>query len=259
MTSAKWKMIEAEGDTLLNRQDFEGALKKYNQAVELSKLKDAESKRMLYKRAICFYSLQNFQQALADLNTFIPEFPSFPRAKFLRAFVNRELGDTRAQLNDINDLLVFNPSSPDLIKFKANIYLEANQYDSAKRELLSLQKLTNDEEIETQLGLSYYNLNDADSAFIHFDAALNFNGGYAPAYMYITSLCLEQEAFEMALDYVDLGLRLDPENQQLLFYKGIALAETDKVQEGCSLLAKVFYAGMDQAGDYLKQYCYNKD
>jgi len=110
------------------------------------------------------------------------------------------------------------------------------------------------------LGFTYYNLSDPDSAFLHFDSALSHNGGHAPAYMYMTSLCLEQEAYEMAFTYVDLGLRLEPENKQLLFYKGIALAENENLEEGCRILAKVFYAGVDQAGDYLKQYCYsNKD
>lgn len=256
-SSAKWKEIEAEGDTLLNRQDFQGALAAYNKVVELSKLKDTEAKAILYKRAICFYSVGEFQKALDDLNIFIPAYPSFPRARFLRAYVNRELGNTQAQLDDINELLVMSPMNPDLIKFKAGIYLESDQYKEAKAELLSLQKLTNDEQIETQLGFVYYSLSDPDSAFLHFDSALSLNGGYTPAYMYMTSLCLEQQAYDMALTYVDLGLRLEPQNQQLLFYKGIALAESENLIEGCRILSKVFHEGLDQAGDYLQQYCYS--
>ncbi|HEU5293062.1 MAG TPA: hypothetical protein VFU05_20595, partial [Cyclobacteriaceae bacterium] len=173
------------------------------------------------------------------------------------AFVYRELGNTQAQLDDINQLIAQNPSNADLLKFKAGIFLESEKYREAKTELLNVQKLTNDEQIETQLGFVYYSLNNPDSAYIHFDSALSLNGGYAPAYMYMTSLCLEQEAFELALTYVDLGLRLEPGNQQLLFYKGIALAESNRLEEGCRVLANVFYAGLDQAGDYLKQYCYS--
>jgi hypothetical protein len=56
---------------------------------------------------------------------------------------------------------------------------------------------------------------------------------------------------------VDIGLRLEPGDQQLLFYKGVALAETEKLDEGCRILSNLFYAGVDQAGDYLKQYCYS--
>lgn len=257
-TSEKWKAMEAEGDTLLNREDFEGAIKIYNKVAELTKLKDTESKGVLYKRAICFYSVGEFQKALNDLNVFIPEYPSFLRAVYLRAFVNRELGNTQAQLSDINELLTLNPFNPDLLKFKASIYLESEQYEEAKTELLTLQKLFNNEEIETQLGFIYYNLSEPDSAFQHFDTALSLNAGYVPAYLYMTSLCLEQEAYDMALTYVDIGIRLEPENQQLLFYKGIALAENKNTEEGCRILAKVFYGGMDQAGDYLKQYCYSE-
>src|SRR5688572_2865477 len=86
-SSAKWKVIEAEGDTLLNQQDFQGAVKSYNKVIELSKLKDTESKGVLYKRAICFYNLGEFQKAIDDLNVFIPEYPHFPNAIYLRAFV----------------------------------------------------------------------------------------------------------------------------------------------------------------------------
>ena len=257
-SSAKWKVFETEGDTLLNRQDFTGAIEKYNKVVEISKLKDAESKGVLYKRAICFYSVGQFQKALDDLQIFIPEYPGFPRAKLLRAFINRELGDVPAQLKDINELLELSPGNPDLLKFKATIFLSTEQYAEAKVALLEIQKFANDEEIETQLGFVYNALGDPDSAFVHFEAALNINAGYTPAYMYISSVCLEQEAYEMALTYLDLALRLEPENQQLLFYKGIALAETDNLDEGCRLLSKVFYGGLDQAGDYLKQYCYGE-
>jgi len=56
-SSAKWKVIEVEGHTLLNRQDFQGAIKIYNNVVELSKLKDTESKGVLYKRAICLCAM----------------------------------------------------------------------------------------------------------------------------------------------------------------------------------------------------------
>ncbi len=249
--------MEAEGDTLLNHQDFEGAIKIYNNIVELSKLNDTESKGVLYKRAICFYSVGEFQKALDDLQIFIPEYPVFSRAKLLRAFVNRELGNTQAQLDDINELLLLDSANPDLLKFKASIFLETEKYREAKTALLDLQKIVNDEEIETQLGFTYSNLNEPDSAFAHYDSALSINGGYSPAYIYISSLCLEQEAYALALTYVDLGLRLEPENLTLQFYKGIALAETENLTEGCRLLAKSFYSGMDQAGDYLKQYCYS--
>ena len=58
------------------------------------------------------------------------------------------------------------------------------------------------------------------------------------------------------LKYINLALRLDPKNKQALFYKGAALIELEKIDEGCSCLNRAFYAGMDEAGDYLKEYCF---
>lgn len=258
-SSAKWKIIETEADTLFERQDFAGAIKLYDKVIELSKLKDRESKGVLYKRSVCYYSIGEYQKALEDINAFIPEFSTVPQAKLLRAFINRELGDNEAQLNDLNELLSLNPMNPDLLKWKSAILLDSDKFEEAKKELINIQKFINDEEIETQLGFAYSSLEQPDSALIHFESALSINAGYLPAYMYISSLCLDQEAYQMALTYIDLGLKLESENTNLIFYKGIALVETKKPEEGCRFLLKAFNAGLDQAGDYLKQYCYNAE
>jgi len=258
-SSAKWKVIEIEADTLFERQDFSGAIKLYDKVIELSQLKDRESKGVLYKRSVCYYSIGEFQKALDDINAFIPEFSTVPQAKLLRAFINRELGNSEAQLSDLNELISLNPMNPDLVKWKTAVLLDTEKFEEAKKELILLQKFTNDEEIETQLGFAFFSLEQPDSAFIHFDNALAINGGYLPAYLYISSLCLEQNAFELAMTYIDLGLRLEPENSSLLFYKGVALVETEKRKDGCRYIFKAFNAGFDQAGDYLKQYCYSPE
>jgi hypothetical protein len=57
---------------------------------------------------------------------------------------------------------------PDLLKWRASLYLEMDKFTDAKNELLGIQKLTNDEEIETQLGFTYYNLDQPDSASTSF-------------------------------------------------------------------------------------------
>jgi tetratricopeptide (TPR) repeat protein len=257
--SEKWKTIEAQADTLLNNQDFAGALKLYNRVAELSKLKTKEDKGVLYKRSVCYYSIGEFEKALADINGFIPEYEGFPQAKLLRAFIYRELGDDEGQLNDIETLLSYNPMNKDLIKWKSAIYLGSEKFEEAKEQLLKVQQFANDEEIETQLGFAYYNLDSSDSAFIHFENAMSLNAGYLPAYLYMSTLCLDEQAYELALTYIDIALKLDAKNPNLFLYKGIALIETKQQEEGCRNLVKAFQAGLDQAGDYLRQYCYSAD
>nr|HPI79393.1 hypothetical protein [Cyclobacteriaceae bacterium] len=103
---------------------------------------------------------------------------------------------------------------------------------------------------------AYYNLEQVDSAFVSINKAIELEPTYLPAYLYGGSFGLQEGNNELALKYLEVALRLDPENLNALFYKGIALLELDRVDEGCSLLAKAFYAGEDDAGDYLKEKCY---
>ncbi len=253
---SKIAVAEALGDTLLNRENFVGAIKQYNKVAKATKLKTAENRRILYKRALCYFYLSEYDKALADLDIFIDENQNLPRAKILRAFIFRELGENERQLADLNDVLDADQFNIDLLKWRAGLLVEMEMHREAVSELKKIKLWGTDEEVELYLGMSYYGLNEPDSAITHFDAAIALNGGFLPAYMYAGMLSLEQQAFPLALTYLNLALMLEPNNLQLKFYKGIALIETDKKDEGCSLLSKAFYGGIDEAGDYLKEYCY---
>jgi tetratricopeptide (TPR) repeat protein len=255
----KLKAIETLGDTLLGQQDIAGALKQYNKVIKSTKLKDVESRQILYKRALCYFYLQDFTQALADLTVFIEDNPNLYRARILRAFINRELDDLVSQLVDLDEVLDWDPMNIDLLKWRAGLLVETGDYSRGLDELRKIQLFGNDEEVELYLGLCYYSLEKPDSAMIHFDQAIALNGGFVPAYLYASSVALEEEAYELALSYINLGLMLDAKNLQLIFYKGIALVETGKKDEGCRLLNKAFYSGLDDAGDYLVEYCYPKE
>ena len=97
---------------------------------------------------------------------------------------------------------------------------------------------------------------ELDSAFISFNKSIELDATYLPAYLYAGSVALEEGDNLLGLKYLNLALRLDPKNKEALFYKGAALIELKRVDEGCGCLNRAFYAGMDEAGDYLKEYCY---
>ena len=88
-----------------------------------------------------------------------------------------------------------------------------------------------------------------------FDEVIAEDPNHIQTYLYAASLCLDEDAYELALNYVEKGLQKEPTNNTLLFYKGIALVETDRRSEGCRCLTKAFNAGIDDAGEYLKEYC----
>jgi tetratricopeptide (TPR) repeat protein len=250
--------IMAQADTLLAREDYSGALALYNKIIDKSKVLSDEDYVVYYKRAFCYYGLERFDQALTDINQYIQKKPD-DQAKLLRAYINQELGNYEDQLKDINEFMTARPGNLELLQWRASVLMEMENYKDAQRDIKEILKYQDSPELKSYLGLTYYYLNDADSALSIFDEVISREPGHLQTYLYAASLSLEQDAYELALRYIDQGLKKDPTNNTLLFYKGIALVESDKVTEGCRCLSKVFAAGFDDAGDYLKSYCYGAD
>ena len=252
----KWKVWEAEGDTLLDRQDFEGAIARYTKVIKTTKLKDREAFGCVYKRAVAYYSIGNFENALADLEIFVPAYPQVPQAKLLRALVYKGLGDTEKQLQDLNEALAYQQDNPGLLKWRASLYLDIGEYALARNDAEQARQLQDDAEVELYLGFAWYYLDQPEEAIACINKAIELDATYLPAYLYGGTFSLEQEQFDKALQYLNLALRLDPKNLTATMYKGIALVELEKTEEGCRCLRKAYYAGEDAAGDYLKEYCY---
>ncbi len=255
----KWKEWEAKADTLYKQEDFREAVKLYTKAIDLSKLKDKDAYRSVYKRAVSYYTLGQFDAALKDLDLFIPQYPNVAQAKLLRAFIYRELGDDDKQLENLEEAIGSQAPNPDLLKWRGLLYLQKSEYAKAKSDLTLARLLQDDPEVETYLGLAYYNLQQKDSAYTSFNKSIELDAMYTPAYLYAGSVSLEDTNYKLALEYLNLALRLEPKNKEAIFYKGIALIELERTDEGCSCLNRAFYAGMDDAAGYLKEYCYPTD
>jgi tetratricopeptide (TPR) repeat protein len=252
----KLKQQEAEADTLMNRQDFEGALKVYTKILKAAKEKDQFYYTVLYKSAVSNYSTGKYDIALRQLEEFIPAYPAFPQGRLLRAFIYREQGDVENQLKELEESLTLQPGNLELRKWRATLLLDRGSYDSAKNDLKLIRMYQDDAEVEAYLGFAYSNSDQADSALVSFNKAIELDATFQPAYLYAGSLCLQEGEYDLALKYLNLALRLNPKNHTALFYKGVALVEKEKVDEGCSCLAKAFRLGADDAGDYLQEYCY---
>ncbi|HEX6225860.1 MAG TPA: tetratricopeptide repeat protein, partial [Chryseolinea sp.] len=203
----------------------------------------------------CYYGLEKYTDALNDINIVIDKYPK-PQAKLLRAYVNRALEDYEAQLVDLNELISLNPDNPEMIQWRASVLMESEKYEEAQRDIRKLLQYQESPQLKAYLGLTYYYQDEPDSALMMFDEIVQENPDFTPSYIYAASLCLDEDAYELALNYADKGLQKEPDNNTLLFYKGIALVESDQKIEGCRCLTKAFNLGIDDVGDYLKEYCY---
>jgi tetratricopeptide (TPR) repeat protein len=247
-----------QADTLMGREDYNGALALYTKVIETSRLATPQELQVLYKRAYCYYSLERFDDALKDINNYIDKTGDL-QGKLLRAYVYQELGRAEDQLKDIDELAQSSPDNLDLLRWRASVLMDAEKYKEARRDIQKIMMIDQSPEIVGFLGLTYYYDNDPDSALLIFDRVLAAHPEHVQTYVYASSLALEQESYPLALDYINKGLQQDPSNGTLIFYKGIALVESENVDEGCRCLSRAFAGGTDDAGDYLKQYCYGID
>ena len=253
----KEPLWEAEADTLMDHQDFVGAVKLYSKIISESKLKSKDDYRPLYKRAVAYYSSADFENALRDINRFIPEFEQNHQAHILRALIYRQMGDNEKQLVDVEKALELRGGNVEVIKWRGSLLMEKREYQRAKSDFLLVKSIRDEAEVETNLGFVYYSLGSLDSALVYFNKSIALDVTYEPTYLYAGSFCLQEEQYQKALTYLNLALRLDPDNINAIFYKGIALVELKRETEGCSCLNKAFAAGQDDAADYLKQHCYD--
>ncbi|HEY3402257.1 MAG TPA: tetratricopeptide repeat protein [Ohtaekwangia sp.] len=246
---------EAEADLLLEQQDYAGAEKKYTQILTKSK-GVSTNPQLFYKRAYAYFGLEQFNNALKDLNLYLEKNPSDLQAKLLRANVYLGQGDADNALNDIDALILVNPN-PELLRWRVSVAMEAGKFKIAQQDILTLLNQEQSPELEAYLGLTYYYQDKQDSAMFIFNSVIKKYPEYVQSYLYAGSLCLEAGEYDLALEYINKGLRLEPGNETLLFYKGATLVEKpERVNEGCRCLMKAFTAGFDDAADYLKEYCY---
>jgi tetratricopeptide (TPR) repeat protein len=254
--SAKVKKWEVEADTAMSQQDYPKAIKIYSKIVKTSKLKERADYGALYKRAVCYFSTGDFNHALEDLDKVVPQFPQLPQARMLRALVHKELGNKDKKLEDLEQALLGDPANANMLKWRASVYLEDEEYALARKDLETAKVFGDDAETEMYLGVAQYNSGSVDSAFLSLDKSIELDATYLPAYLYASSFCLEEDRYEQAIKYLDFAHMLDPKNTTVYFYKGIALVELEKTEEGCVYLRKAFYGGLDDASGYLKEHCF---
>lgn len=247
----------------MQEQNYEAAKALFTRIIDASGLQQPQDYQFLYRRAVCWFYLEQLDSALADLEKFRGRMDHIPQPHVLRVFVYRQMGQTRNELKSLNVLMEMPGQEPDDMaqyhRWRASAYLNLDEYDSARNDLRIAFASGEDAESNGLLAFIHYRKGAVDSAMMALNRAIELDYEYVPAYRYAASFCLEQGDNERALQYALVGLRVEPANAGLTFVRGVALVETGRIDEGCSCLNRAFYSGEEDAGYYLDQYCYSND
>lgn len=100
--------VLAEGNSLFVDEDYEGALKKFNEAIEME---DTNSD-FFAKRSFCFYKLADFPAALKDANKAIELDPTSATAFLRKGMAAFSLEEYNSALEAFNKAGTLNPAPP---------------------------------------------------------------------------------------------------------------------------------------------------
>jgi tetratricopeptide (TPR) repeat protein len=246
---------EVQGDTLLNRGDFKGAAELFTKLISKTKFSTPEDFDLFYKRGVALMQMGNLDAALADANRY-KKATGDDQGHVLKVYIYQEMDKLDEALSQIDSLQQKYPDNPDLAQWKIQTLMGAERHADAKAELQKVLAKNRDPKLLLSLGLTHYYLGELEEAFAVFDGLIKEDPTQPEPYLYVSSLCLEDGLYEMSLKYAERGLAQNSSEPNLMFYKGIALHELGKSEEGCRFMARAFNKGVDDAGDYLKEYCY---
>lgn len=254
-----------EGRALMEEGNYGKALEIYSKVIQSTGKLPKEGPtpgssyfEALYSRAVCFYYLDESDKAIADLDLFLANIPSFPQAYLLKSIIYQRQQRFEEQLNTLNLALPFFKESDKhkIFRLRAGAFLGLEKIDSALVDLKAVLAVEEDAEALSMLGFIQYKKRNYDSAIFSLNKAIGLDHSYMSTYRYAVYLCLELDQKEKAMTYINLALLVEPETPELLFFKGIVFQDWGRLDEACSLFNRAFYAGIDDAGDYLSEYCY---
>lgn len=246
---------EVKADTLLNQGDFKGAADLLTTLINKTRFVSAEDYDLYYKRGVASFELKEFEKAIADANRFLKGSGN-DQGHVLKVYIYQQMDKPDDAIGQIDSLQRKYPDNAELAQWRIQTLMEAERYSDAKSELKKAIAKNPNPKMSLFLGLSHYHLGEFNEAFATFNEITSADPSFMEGYLYPASLCLEDGLYEKSLEFCEKGLKQNSADPNLLFYKGVALYELKNVDESCRYLARAFNKGMDDAADYLKEYCY---
>ncbi len=246
---------EVQGDTLLNRGDFKGAAELFTKLIAKTRFTTAEDYDLYYKRGAAYLQMHDHNNALSDARTYLSK-TGDDQGRVLQVYIYQDMGKPDEAITQVDSLQLKYPDNQEIAQWKIQLLMDAERYADVKGLLQKAIAQGGDSKMKLWLGLAHYYLGELNEAFTTFDGLIAEDPTKMEPYLYAASLCLEDGLYEKSLQYSDQGLKQNPADASLMFYKGIALYETKNTEESCRYLARAFNKGVDDAADYLKEYCY---
>lgn len=221
------------GSAKFQMGDTEGALNEMDKALKI----DPEP-AFYYHRAECFYQLERYDDAVADLTICIELEPNQPATYFQRGVALSQQGKSKESIQDFEEAIRLDLDDPEVYAWLSLELCNQKEYEQSISVLDSaIGAYRDNADLVFRRGCAFYSAYDYDSAIRDFDEALAIGGDDATV-VYWRGLTLEQLlGYDAAIAEFSTALEQDDTFFDAWVARGAAYLEIDDTAHAISDLS----------------------
>ncbi len=224
-----WVAYLELGREALQAGNYQESLEFFEQS-----LKRQGSSKTYLNRAVTYFHLQKFEQALADNNRALQLDPEFAGAYHNRGFIYANLNQHERAILDYNEALKYNPQFTKAFYNRGNAYMRLNQPRLAIADYTAALKLKPDYfKSHHNRGLAYFQLQHYQKAIQNFDQAIRFDPKYADAYRNRGAAYFYLKKYEQALQNYEQALKINPNYTDVYNHRGFLYMQFGHKERAC--------------------------
>ncbi|CAM1347276.1 tetratricopeptide repeat protein [Tenacibaculum insulae] len=202
-----WSMLGME---YLYLNDFENAQLNFAKCIEV----DYEDYSSLYNIVYCFDMLENHEDAIRFLNSYVDKNPYCEIAWHQLGKQYFELGMYKKALSSFDYSVLIDESFIGGYLEKAKTFEALNNYEEAiKNYLITLELDDPTAFAYIRIGACYENLNNIHTAIHFYKKAAHEDPLLDKAWMLLTNACFNDNDFQKALHYINKAIQIDDANE----------------------------------------------
>jgi tetratricopeptide (TPR) repeat protein len=215
----------------------------YQKAIEYIDLQEA-TKELLYQKAFCYKSLNNYSGAIEILETLKENYPGDIPVQLELALCYEWNLQYPKSIACYENLMVMDPDNTYFRVRKADLLYRSEKYATALEEYLGIDpEQYNPGYLKKSIAMCYDKINQADSAKIYYAEAWELNPGDTFSALSLVKTFIKQEDYLSALQSSEKYMAEDTANAQMNALNAFAYYNLDIYEKAAARFEKCRLAG----------------
>lgn len=227
LDSTRAEYYSAIGDMLFEHKDIEGSAKWIEKALQLN----PKDKKAHLKLAKMFLYIEDYKQALSEINIVLRQDVYHPEGYYLKGMVYKSLKDTVKAMSSFQTALQVEPNYRDAMIQLGIVYGMTNNP-------LALRYYDNAFQLDTMdvfplyaRGVYFQDKGDFELAKSEYVNAILKDRYYTNSYYNLGYIYMQQDSLEKAFRQYDILTKLNPQDEEAYFNRGLCYELMGKKDE----------------------------